>query len=77
MKLKRINGGRIVNFSIGPFVVVLVILAAIGATAFRVSTGPDRARQRHDTARQVCIDTGGEWLLVDREEICRKAGGLP
>ena len=65
------------NFSVGQVVVVLVIVAAIGATVFRVSTGPDRAKQRRDTARQVCIDTGGEWLKVDREEVCRKPGGLP
>lgn len=65
------------NFSVGQFVVVLVIVAAVGATVFRVSTGPDRARQRQDTARQVCTETGGEWLKVDREEVCRKPGGLP
>lgn len=58
---------------------VIVVLAALGATAFRVYTAPDRIKARRDTARSVCLGSGGEWVKVDRDEVCRKndAGGNP
>ena len=65
------------NLSVAQIAVGLVIVAAVAATAFRVSTGPDRARQRRDIARQVCIDSGGQWLLVERDEICQKTTASP
>jgi hypothetical protein len=51
---------------------VIVVLATVGATVFRVSTTPERIEDRRDTARSVCIGTGGEWVRVGRDEICQK-----
>jgi hypothetical protein len=51
---------------------VIVVLAAVGASVFRVSTAPERVRDRRDTARSVCIGSGGQWLRVGNDEICQK-----
>lgn len=51
---------------------VIVVLAAIGATVFRVSTAPERVKERRNTARSVCVSTGGEWVRVGKDEICQK-----
>jgi hypothetical protein len=51
---------------------VIVVLAAVGASVFRVSTAPERVRDRRDTARSVCIGSGGQWLQVGNDEICQK-----
>jgi hypothetical protein len=51
---------------------VIVVLAAVGASVFRVSTAPERVRDRRDTARSVCISSGGQWLQVGNDEICQK-----
>lgn len=51
---------------------VLVSIVAVGAAAFRVSTASDRVKERRDTARSVCTQTGGQWVKVDGAEICRR-----
>jgi hypothetical protein len=51
----------------------LISIAAIAGAVFRVSTAPDRIRERHQTARAVCLQKGGEWVVVDNNEICRTA----
>jgi hypothetical protein len=51
---------------------VIVVLAAVGASVFRVSTAPDRVKERRNTARSVCVSTGGEWVQVGSDEICQK-----
>lgn len=51
---------------------VIVVLAAIGASVFRVSTAPERVRERRETARSVCVSSGGQWVQVGNDEICRK-----
>lgn len=51
---------------------VLVSVVAVGAAAFRVSTASDRVKERRDTARSVCTQTGGQWVKVDNAEICRR-----
>ena len=51
---------------------VIVVLAAVGASVFRVSTAPDRVKERRNTARSVCVSTGGEWVQVGGDEICQK-----
>lgn len=55
-------------------VFLLISLVAVGAAAFRVATAPDRVRERRETARSVCAQTGGEWIKVDNDEICRRPG---
>ena len=52
-----------------------ITVVSIGAALFRVATAPDRVRDRRLLAQQVCINGGGEWALVDRAEVCRKADG--
>ncbi|HEX3140199.1 MAG TPA: hypothetical protein VHQ87_09100 [Rhizobacter sp.] len=51
---------------------VIVVAATIGATVFRISTAPDRIKERRNTARVVCIGQGGEWVQVGSDEICQK-----
>jgi hypothetical protein len=51
---------------------MVVALAAVGAAVFRVSTAPERVKERRDTARAVCTSSGGEWVRVGKDEICRK-----
>ncbi len=56
------------------FTFAAVVLLTLGATAFRVITAPDRVKERRNTARAVCIQSGGEWATLDGdEEICRRA----
>jgi hypothetical protein len=50
----------------------VVVIAAVAATAFRVSTAPDRIRERLKTAQSVCLASGGEWVTAEREPVCRK-----
>jgi hypothetical protein len=52
----------------------MILVVGIAAAAFRVATAPDRIKERKDTARTVCLNSGGEWVVVDRNEICRKPG---
>jgi len=51
---------------------VIVVLAAVGASVFRVSTAPERVKERRETARSVCIGSGGQWIRVGNDEICQK-----
>ena len=45
---------------------------ALGGGAFRVATAPDRIRDRHEDAKKVCLERGGQWAQVDqRTEGCR------
>ena len=53
---------------------VIVVLAAIAAAVFRVSTAPERMKERRNTARTVCVGSGGEWIRVGKDEICQKNG---
>jgi hypothetical protein len=50
-----------------------VVVLTIGATVFRVWTAPERIRLRLDSAKASCLNTGGEWIKVGREESCRRA----
>ena len=50
----------------------LVCVAAVLAAVFRVVTASDRVKERRETARSVCIRSGGEWVKVDDAEICRR-----
>jgi len=50
----------------------LVSAIAVSAAVFRIATAPERIRDRHQTARMVCLQTGGEWATVDGNEVCRR-----
>jgi len=50
----------------------LVSIMAIAGAAFRISTAPERIRDRHQTARAVCLQNGGEWVQIDNNDVCRK-----
>lgn len=55
-------------------IVALIIVGAAVSAVFRVTTAPDRIRERRDMAREVCLRSGGEWVkAADRHEICKKA----
>ena len=53
-------------------VVALIILGAVVSALFRVATAPDRIQARKDTARQVCVRSGGEWVVAGRDEVCKR-----
>jgi hypothetical protein len=53
-------------------VVVAIILGALASALFRVATAPDRIQARKDTAREVCVRSGGEWVVAGRDELCKK-----
>ena len=53
--------------------IVMVVAMTIGGTAFRVWTAPERIRMRLDSAKASCLNAGGEWVKVGREESCRPA----
>lgn len=55
-------------------IVALIIIAAAVSAAFRVATAPDRIRDRRDMAKEVCLKSGGEWVVSeDRREVCKRA----
>jgi len=55
-------------------IVVLIIVGAAVSAVFRVATAPDRIRERRDIAKEVCLKSGGEWVLADdRREVCKRA----
>ena len=53
--------------------IALVVVLTIAAAAFRVWTAPERIRMRLDSARTTCLNGGGEWIKVGREESCKPA----
>jgi hypothetical protein len=53
-------------------VVALIILGAVVSALFRVASAPARIQARKDTARQVCIQAGGQWVLAGRDEVCKR-----
>jgi len=55
-------------------IVALIIIGAAVSAVFRVATAPDRIRERRDIAREVCLKSGGEWVMAaDRREVCKRA----
>ena len=60
------------RISVARSAVALVAVVAVVGAAFRVSTAPDRIKERRETAHAVCVAAGGQWTTVEREEICLK-----
>ncbi|MBL0089482.1 MAG: hypothetical protein IPP44_23535 [Ideonella sp.] len=50
--------------------IALVVALTVVAASFRVVTAPDRIRERLDSARSTCLNQGGEWVTVGRDESC-------
>ena len=65
------------KIGLGSYVVGIVIIVAVAAATFRISTAPERAQQRRDLARQTCVGAGGEWLQTGGDGVCRKPGEAP
>ena len=61
------------NIGFARHVFAWVVLAAIVAALFRVATAPERIAERRNTARNVCLSSGGEWVTEGRDEICRRS----
>jgi hypothetical protein len=60
------------KISFGRHLFLVVAIAAVSGTAFRVATAPERVRKLHDTARSACGASGGTWKVVDNEQRCEK-----
>jgi L-asparagine transporter-like permease len=55
-------------------IVALIIIGAAVSAVFRAATLPDRARERRDMAKEVCLKSGGEWVLdKGQREVCKRA----
>lgn len=61
------------KLGIGRHVFLVVAIAAVSGTAFRVATAPERVKKLHDTARSNCGANGGTWKVVDNQPRCEKA----
>jgi hypothetical protein len=66
-----------VSINLARLAVAAVAVAAVAGAVFRVSTAPERIKQRQETARSVCLASGGQWVKVDRDEICAAADAKP
>jgi hypothetical protein len=56
----------------GPVVAIAMVVAlTIVSAVFRVSTAPERIRLRLESAKASCIDAGGQWVEVGREQSCQ------
>ena len=60
------------KLSVGRHLFVVVAIAVVFGTAFRVATAPERVKKLHETARSNCGSTGGTWKVVDGQERCEK-----
>jgi hypothetical protein len=54
-------------------IVALIIVGAAVSAVFRVATAPDRIRERRDIAKEVCLKAGGEWVIAEKKEVCKRA----
>jgi len=55
-------------------IVALIVIAAAVSAVFKTVTGPDRYRERRDIAKEVCLKSGGEWVLGENSrEVCKRA----
>ena len=63
------------SISLARSAVALVAVVAVAGAVFRVSTAPDRIKERRNTAYSVCIASGGEWVKGERDEACVKPDG--
>jgi hypothetical protein len=54
-------------------IVALIIVGAAVSAVFRVATAPDRIRERRDIAKEVCLKAGGEWVIAESKEVCKRA----
>jgi len=66
------NLGHLLQIGFARHVFAWVVFAAVVAALFRVATAPDRIAERRNTARNVCLASGGVWVKVDRDEICQR-----
>jgi hypothetical protein len=54
-------------------IVALIIVGAGVSAVFRVATAPERIRERRDIAKEVCLKSGGEWVVAEgRREVCKR-----
>jgi hypothetical protein len=60
------------SLRIGRFSFAIVVIGVLAATLFRVSTAPERIKQRRDTAQATCIANAGTWKTVGRTETCER-----
>lgn len=54
-------------------IVALIIVGAAVSAMFRVATAPDRIKLRLQTAKEVCIKSGGQWVGSGRDEVCKRS----
>jgi hypothetical protein len=59
--------------SVARSVFVIVVIATLVATVFRVATAPERMKARRDLARSVCQGSGGVWVQMGHDEVCQRS----
>lgn len=62
--------------SVARSVFVVVVIATLAATVFRVATAPERIKARHDLARSVCQASGGVWVQMGHDEVCQRGDAV-
>lgn len=50
-----------------------LVVLGVASAVFRVATAPDRIKERRETARKVCLASGGQWI-EERDQGCRRPG---
>ena len=53
-------------------IVALIIVGAAVSAVFRVVTVSDRVRERRDMAKEVCLKSGGEWVIPEKKDVWKK-----
>lgn len=52
--------------------VASVVALSVSSALFRVATAPERIAERRNTAKEVCVKSGGEWVHSGRDGVCKK-----
>ena len=60
------------KISFGRHLFLVVAIAVVSGTVFRVATAPERVKKLHDTARSACGANGGTWTVTGHEQRCEK-----
>jgi hypothetical protein len=53
-------------------IVAMIVIGAAVSALFRVATAPDRIKDRRELAKEVCVKSGGEWVIAGRGEVCKR-----
>ena len=50
----------------------VIVVTAMAAAVFKITTAEERVSERRALAQNVCISTGGIWMTIQGAEVCDK-----